>query len=412
MTLEVLALIPARGGSKGIPRKNIRSFAGYPLLAYSIAAGLQAERVTRVIVSTDDEEIAATARQFGAETPFLRPAELAQDQTTDLPVFVHALEWLSDREGYRPQAVVQLRPTSPVRPLDCVDRAVDILFSHPEADSVRGVVPAGQNPHKMWRIDEQGRMAPLLVVEGIVEPYNAPRQALPPVYWQTGHIDAIRTAVIFEKNSLSGDVILPLLIDPRYTVDIDNPFDWRRAEWLVRQAADLGMQMVYPGAKPRPLPRHVELVVFDFDGVMTDNRVWVDQEGREQVAAHRGDGMGVERLRQAGIPALVLSTERNPVVASRCAKLGLPVIQSVRDKAATLRTLLEERKIDPACVVYVGNDINDTPCFSLVGCAVVVADAHADARRQADLVLSKPGGQGAVRELCDLLVERSVEESK
>jgi CMP-N-acetylneuraminic acid synthetase len=113
---ETLALIPARGGSKGIPRKNIKSFAGYPLIAWSIAAAKQSSLVTRVIVSTDDEEIAAVAREWGAETPFLRPDELAQDKTTDLPVFEHALKWLEDVEGYRPDIVVQLRPTSPFRP--------------------------------------------------------------------------------------------------------------------------------------------------------------------------------------------------------------------------------------------------------------------------------------------------------
>jgi CMP-N-acetylneuraminic acid synthetase len=113
---EVLALIPARGGSKGIPRKNIRDFSGYPLIAWSIAAAKQSELVTRVIVSTDDEEIAAVARAWGAETPFLRPAEFAEDKTTDLPVFVHALAWLAENENYRPDVVVQLRPTSPIRP--------------------------------------------------------------------------------------------------------------------------------------------------------------------------------------------------------------------------------------------------------------------------------------------------------
>src|SRR5574337_355143 len=149
---ETLALIPARSGSKGIPRKNIRDFAGYPLVAWSIAAGLQAKSVRRVIVSTDDEEIAAVSREYGAETPFLRPAELAQDKTSDLPVFEHALKWLEEIEGYKPDVVVQLRPTSPIRPRDCVDNAVQILLEHPRADCVRGVVPAGQNPHKMWRI--------------------------------------------------------------------------------------------------------------------------------------------------------------------------------------------------------------------------------------------------------------------
>ncbi len=165
---EVLAVIPARGGSKGIPRKNIRDFAGYPLIAYSIAAGLQSHTVTRTIVSTDDEEIAAVARQYGAETPFLRPAEFSQDKTIDLPVFKHSLEWLAEHENYHPDVLVQLRPTSPVRPRNCVDDAVQILLDHPEADSVRGVVDAGQNPYKMWQIEKSsGQMRPLNGVEGI-----------------------------------------------------------------------------------------------------------------------------------------------------------------------------------------------------------------------------------------------------
>ncbi len=176
---EVLAIIPARGGSKGIPRKNIRPFAGHPLIAYSIAAGIRAETVTRVIVSTDDERIAEVARQYYAETPFLRPLELAQDDTPDLPVFQHALNWLAENESYIPDVVVQLRPTSPIRPMGLVDEAVHILLSNPKADSVRGVVPAGQNPYKMWRIDAYtGQLKPLLEVPGLAEPYPAPRQQL------------------------------------------------------------------------------------------------------------------------------------------------------------------------------------------------------------------------------------------
>jgi CMP-N-acetylneuraminic acid synthetase len=283
---EVLALIPARGGSKGIPRKNIRLFAGYPLIAWSIAAGLQAETVTRTIVSTDDEEIAEVARQWGAETPFLRPAEFARDNTTDLPVFKHALQWLAENEGYRPDVVVQLRPTSPIRPRDCVDAAVHTLLAHPDADSVRGVVTAGQNPHKMWRIpQENGPMKNLLDVVGLDEPYNAPRQILPSVYWQTGHIDAILTGTILNA-SMSGKSIYPLVIDPRYTVDLDSLNDWMRAEWL---AAYGGLDFVSPGRHRRPMPEKIDLLVMDFDGVLTDNRVWTDQDGHETVAAYRSD---------------------------------------------------------------------------------------------------------------------------
>lgn len=398
---EVLAIIPARGGSKGIPRKNIRDFAGYPLIAYSIAAGLKAETVTRVIVSTDDEEIAAVARQFGAETPFIRPAEFAQDQTLDLPVFEHALSWLKKQEGYIPDVVVQLRPTSPIRPETCVDDAVRLLWQHAEADSVRGVVPAGQNPHKMWRVDgENGPMNPLLTVGGIAEPYNAPRQVLPPVYWQTGHIDAIRTRTILEKRSMSGSVIYPLMIDPSFTVDIDTPKDWPRAEWLVYHS---GLKMVDPGQQRRSLPEAVELVVFDFDGVMTDNRVWVDREGLEFVAAYRSDSIGLQRMMKAGIKALVLSTEVDGVVAARCKKIKLPVIQGIEEKATVLQNYLREQNIDPSRVVFLGNDINDVSCFPLVGCAVVVNDAQPEAKRSADMILSRSGGYGAVRELCDLI---------
>ncbi len=400
--LKVLVLIPARGGSKSIPRKNIRLLAGHPLIAYSIAAGLQAPSVGRVIVSTDDEEIASVARQYGAETPFLRPAEFAQDNTTDFPVFTHALSWLAEHENYYPDIVVQLRPTSPVRPPECVEQAVQMLAGDPLVDSVRGVVPSGQNPFKMWRINPAGRMVPLLQVEGIQEPYNSPRQALPATFWQTGHIDAIRVSTILQKNSLSGEVILPLLIDPRYTIDIDTLRDWENAEALVNMAE---LPMVRPaGGQVRSLPARPALVVFDFDGVMTDDRVWVDQDGREMVAANRSDGMGIALLRKAGIPMLVLSTETNPVVSMRCQKLRLNVIQGQADKASALQTFLRENQIDGSQVVYLGNDVNDLPCFPIVGCAVVVADAHPAARSKADLILTHNGGQGAVRELCDLLL--------
>ncbi|NMC80971.1 MAG: acylneuraminate cytidylyltransferase [Chloroflexi bacterium] len=401
---EVLAVIPARGGSKGIPRKNIRDFAGFPLIAYSITAGLQAECVTRTIVSTEDEEIAATARELGAEVPFLRPAEMAQDNSLDLPLFQHLLAQLAEREGYHPDVVVQLRPTSPIRPHTCVDDAVKLLLEHPEADSVRGVVPAGQNPHKMWRIDPQsGQMTPLLSVEGIAEPYNAPRQVLPPVYWQTGHIDAIRPAVILEQNSMSGRVKLPLMLNPRYTVDIDNLTDWQRAEWLVYHG---GLDMVDPAKRRRPLPDKIELVVLDFDGVITDNRVWTDEEGHEMVAAFRSDGFGLRFLRSLGIPMIVISAEVNKVVAARCRKMRLPVVHGVEDKVDVLTAYMKENNINPQHVVFLGNDINDVPCFSVVGCGVVVADSQPVALRQADLVLTRPGGHGAVRELAELIVQK------
>ena len=401
---EILAIIPARGGSKGIPRKNIRPFSGYPLIAWSIAAAKQSTLVTRVLVSTDDEEIAEVAREFGAETPFLRPAEFAQDNTTDLPVFQHALKWLEEKQGYQPDAVVQLRPTSPIRPVGLVDQAIEVLLLHADADSVRGVVPAGQNPHKMWRLPggERSPMKNLLRVDGIEEPYNAPRQSLPPVYWQTGHIDAIRTVTIL-NGSMSGKNIYPLVIDPRYTVDIDNLQDWERYEHLVATGK---LDMVWAGRVRRPMPATVKLIVSDFDGVITDNRVWTDENGKETVVASRSDSMHVRSLRERGVQVMVLSSEPNPVVAARAEKMGVESIQGIdiRGKGEALKKLLTEKQVDAANVIYIGNDLNDLPCFEIAGWAVAVADAYPEVLRAADHVLTKPGGHGAVREVCEMVL--------
>ncbi|NSW53500.1 MAG: acylneuraminate cytidylyltransferase [Anaerolineae bacterium] len=399
---EVLAVIPARGGSKGLLRKNVYDFAGFPLISYSIAAARQSTSVTRTIVTTDDGEIAAVAKEYGAEVPFLRPAELAQDTTLDLPVFQHALRWLAEHENYIPDLVIQLRPTSPIRPIHLVDTAVQMMQTHPEAESLRGVVPAGQNPFKMWLIDpESGLMQPLKEVPGMDEPYNTARQLLPQAYWQTGHIDVIRPHVILAKNQMSGSPILPLKIDPRYTVDIDNLETLLKAEELVWSGT---LEMVHPRQPRRPLPPKVDLVVLDFDGTMTDDRVWVREDGFEMVAAHRGDGLGISALRKNGIRVIVVSKERNPVVSARCRKLNLPVIQGVDDKAALLANYFEEHEINPQHTIYMGNDINDVPCFPLVAYAVVVADAEPPARRNADRVLTRSGGHGAVRELCEIIL--------
>lgn len=401
---EVLALIPARGGSKGIPRKNLRDFAGAPLIAYSIAAALQSEMVTRVIVSTDDAEIAEVARAWGAETPFLRPAEFAQDNTTDFPVFEHALQWLRENEGYQPEIVVQLRPTSPVRPIGLLDEAIRKLLAHPEADCVRGVVPSGQNPFKMWQINRDGQLEPILMVAGLREPYNAPRQDLPDTYWQTGHIDAIRAKTILEKHSLTGDVILPLLIDPLYTVDIDTVEDFHNSARLI---GDPRIEAVDPLKNRRSFPRKVSYLIMDFDGVLTDDKVYTDQDGHESVRSSRSDGFAIGLLKEnTTIHPLILSRESNPVVTARALKLGIEVFQSVMKKDLAIQGLIKDRKLNAAEIIYIGNDLNDLVVLPFVGYFVCPADANPKVIRQADLVLNHAGGQGAVRELIELILDQ------
>ena len=246
-------------------------------------------------------------------------------------------------------------------------------------------------------------MQNLLDVPGLAEPYNAPRQSLPWIYWQTGHIDAIRVETILEKGSMSGECIYPLVIDPRFTIDIDNLADWARYEALVYGGQ---LDMVWPGRQRRQMPEKIELIVSDFDGVFTDNRVWTDQDGKEMVAASRADGLRVRDLKERGISVIVLSSERNPVVQARARKMEIEAVQEpdLRKKGEALRKLMAERGIDPAHVVYVGNDANDLPCFDVAGWAVAVHDSYPEVLRAADYVLQAPGGHGALRELFDLVL--------
>ena len=228
---QVLALLPARGGSKSIPMKNIAPLAGRPLIAYSIEVAQQCRRISRVIVSTDSEQIRQVSLSCGAEAPFLRPADIAEDDTPDLPVFIHALQWLSEHEAYHPDVVVHVRPTTPLRTPERVDAAIAALLADPAADSVRAVSPPLQNPFKMWTLADT-YLDPLIDI-GIPEPYNQPRQKLPNVYWQTGYLDVVRTSTLLEKNSMTGDRILPYIMDEQFVVDIDQPFSLRLAEFLM-----------------------------------------------------------------------------------------------------------------------------------------------------------------------------------
>jgi len=206
---------------------------------------------------------------------------------------------------------------------------------------------------------------------------------------------------------MSGKNIYPLIIDSRFTVDIDNLQDWARYEHLVVTGR---LDMVWAGRARRPMPATVKLIVSDFDGVITDNRVWTDENGKETVAASRSDSMRVRQLREMGIEVMILSSEPNPVVKARAEKMGVESVQGIdlRGKGDALKKLLAEKKVDAAHVVYIGNDLNDLPCFEIAGWAVAVADAYPEVLRAADYVLTKPGGHGAVRELCELVLEKMV----
>lgn len=234
--MRILGLIPARGGSKSVPRKNIRLLAGKPLIVHTIEESKKSKLLNRIIVSTDDTEIAQISKKYGAEVPFIRPKKLALDDTPDLPVFQHALNWLKEHENYIPEIIVHLRPTSPLRKVGHIDAGIKLLMKNTKADSVRSVCETKETPYKMWRI--KGKyLVPLLCSNGR-ELFNQPRQKLPLVYWQNASVDVIWYDTIMKKNSMTGKYILPLIMDDKYSIDLDQGLDFIIAEKIIKNLGD------------------------------------------------------------------------------------------------------------------------------------------------------------------------------
>lgn len=228
--MKVLAIIPARSGSKSVKHKNIRKINGKPMMAYSIEHALKSKYIQRVIVSTDSEEYAEIARKYGAETPFIRPEEYAQDMSLDIDVFEHALQYLKTEEGYEPDIVVQLRPTYPIRDIHDIDKMVEMMIKNDEIDSIRCIAPAKEVPYKMWLKGDSQKILPLMT--DIKECYNMPRQQLPKVYYQNACIDVIRASVITEQHSMSGKHIVGYEMKENY--DIDTEEEFARAEEFIK----------------------------------------------------------------------------------------------------------------------------------------------------------------------------------
>jgi len=229
--MQVIAIIPARGGSKGIKRKNLVTFRGEPLLAHSIRHARESNSVDRVVVSTDDEEIKTVALSCGAEVPFTRPGELAEDHVLDLPVFQHALNFLEETENYRPDLVVHLRPTAPHRKAGWIDQAIQMLRGDPAADSVRSVSEPDKHPYRMFTLSGEGYLDAIMKHQHPV-PYLLRRQDLPTIYYYNCVIDVTRPETIFSKDSMTGDLILPFIMNADDVIDIDTPRDLKIAEAL------------------------------------------------------------------------------------------------------------------------------------------------------------------------------------
>ncbi|MFF2053077.1 cytidylyltransferase domain-containing protein [Leifsonia sp. NPDC058194] len=389
--VRVVAVIPARAGSKGIPGKNLTPVAGRSLVARAVHAAVAAELVDAVYVSTDGAAIAAAAVQAGAET-IERPAALSGDEASSEAALLHALDTLAER-GVRPEVLLFMQATSPfVDPAD-LDAAVSRVLSG-GAD----VVFAATASHAfLWRVAPDGTAA-AVNHDATVRPRRQDRAA---EYRETGAFYALRADGFRAAGHRFYGRIELAEVDPRGAIDIDDPADLVAAE-AVAPLLDVSLQ-----ADPLlddAVAIDVDAVVTDFDGVHTDDRATVSTDGTESVVVNRRDGMGVRLLREAGVPLLILSTETNPVVAARAAKLRVDVLHGIDDKAAALRAWSETTGIPLDRVAYLGNDVNDLGALGAVGWPIAVADAHPAVLAAARHVLARRGGDGAVRELADLVL--------
>ena len=223
--MKNLVIIPARIGSKSIPKKNIKLLNNKPLIIYSIEYALKSNIVDKVIVSTDSDEIAAIAKKAGAEVPFIRPKNLALDNVQDFPVALHALEKIEDITNEKFDYIIWLRPTSPFRPEGLIEKGIEAMGKNPEATSLRAVTICSEHPYRQWI--KEGDF-----INGIFnddELYNWPRQKLPEVYYQTGDIEIVRRNTLL-KGSITGNKVLPILINRDELLDIDDESDWERAK--------------------------------------------------------------------------------------------------------------------------------------------------------------------------------------
>ncbi|MFN2159536.1 MAG: cytidylyltransferase domain-containing protein [Anaerolineales bacterium] len=385
---EILAVIPARGGSKSIPRKNLVPLAGRPLLSHSIQTALDTPEISRVVVSTDDPRIGAVALESGAQVVW-RPAEISTDSSSSESALLDALEQLENQDGYHPDLVVFLQCTAPLTAVEDIRGTIRALEDE-RADSALAAAPFH---YFIWRLDEKGQ------AQGINhnKDYRPLRQERAPQFIETGAVYVMQ-ADGFKKSRhrFFGKTTIYIMPAER-CFEIDEYADLQIAEMLLRKKMRSNRRS--------SIPSPVEALVLDFDGVFTDNRALVFQDGAEAVYCDRGDGWGLRRLKETGVPVLVLSSEPNPVVGARCAKLGLECRHGVEDKLETLLGWLREKEINPGKTVYLGNDMNDLGCLQAAGCGAVVADAHSGVRSAAKIILEHPGGRGAIRELVDLILE-------
>ena len=229
---DVIGIIPARGGSKGVPGKNIRNVGGYPMIAYSVIASKLSKNIDRTIVSTDSQEIADIALKYGAEIPFFRPEEFARDDSKDIEFFQHAIAWFKENEGYIPNYWVQLRPTTPLRESKLIDKAIDLIKLKSEATSLVSIHEFPENPGKMFGMQD-GYLHGLAPLDPRPEYFTLPRQEFAPAYFGNGYVDIVKSSTLENLKSCYGPRMLGFEAPDTGEIDIEE--DFRKIEFYLNK---------------------------------------------------------------------------------------------------------------------------------------------------------------------------------
>ncbi len=384
--MKFLTIIPARGGSKGIPLKNIQEVGGRPLIARTVDASLKSIVGAATFVATDSQKIADVAERAGAKIIW-RNAEVSSDTASSESVLLYALDKLKEQ----PEYIVFLQCTSPFTDSKHINIILNKI-ANSEYDSMFATI---SNHRFLWKLNEKG-YALGINHDGKL---RKRRQDLAPEYLETGAIYVMKTKTFLaEKTRFCGNVGICNFDDELLSYEIDS---W--TDLLIARGIDCATGSI--GKNTQKETKDIRILVSDFDGVFTDDKVYLDQYGNETVRCDRSDGLGIEMLRQKGIPVVVISKERNPVVAARCKKLRIEYYQGVEDKISILSKIVSERSLEFKNVCYIGNDINDLDCLKISGLSVTPSDAHSKVKEVSKLVLKSTGGNGAIRELCEILME-------
>jgi N-acylneuraminate cytidylyltransferase len=385
VTKSAIAIIPARGGSKGIPDKNLQTVGGVTLLARTISACLKSDSITTVYVSTDSDDIAAVALNTGAQV-IRRPSDISGDSASSESALLHALDEI-EKISSLPNNVLFAQCTSPFITHTDIDGILELLKDHDSALTVT------HNHAFIWRRDNAGNAIGI----NHDSARRLPRQQLDPEFKETGALYAMNIDQFRKSGHRFFGRIGMYEVPADRSMEIDEPEDLQLANTLETQEKSV---------PSRESLRSIKAIVFDFDGVMTDDQVYITETGEEMVMASRSDGMGISALKNAGLKLLILSKERNPVVARRAEKLQIEVIQACDNKLEALTEWLTKIQLPLSQCAYVGNDINDLQCMQAVKLAIAPIDAHPLATQAAHWRLTRAGGKGAIRELSDAIINR------